>query len=320
MRIKKILVILSFVILGAVKGYSQQYFVNGFYMFNPLSFNAGIVGTDDILTASAVYRNQWTNIEGAPETMTATIHGPVRGFFGTKTQSAYRGYPTGLSMGLTIVSDKLGATENIAVGIPVGVKIQIDKRGGRISLGVKPEIISTVTDLSDLVQDPGDPVSRETLSEMNIDFSTGLYLYYDEWYVGASVTNLREIETASEFGANLYRHYFISAGYAYVHSKDLVLRATTLATMVRDSPPTFTITPAVIIKDNVQFGVAYRYHDMFGVNFSMKPVKDVDLRIGYLYEKPIGIKTNQIGNTHEVVLSYSLKTFTKQIISPRYFW
>src|SRR3954469_25381686 len=68
-------ILLSTLMLSA---YSQQRPLQSLYMFDPLVINPAYAGTHVQLSGTAIYRNQWVNLEGAPKTFTASVHSGFR--------------------------------------------------------------------------------------------------------------------------------------------------------------------------------------------------------------------------------------------------
>lgn len=301
------------------KIYAQQDFINGYYMFNPLAFNPAIVGVNDQFVASGIAREQWTGLNGAPSTQYLNIHAPIYTLFDRFDRVANRDYPTGLSAGLSLVHDKIGASRFTRFSMPLGYRVRLNEAGVRLSVGIRTDVSTLAFDLLDLRNnDTGDNLVKASDPKTYIDFSVGGYVYHQNWYLGISATNVREKDLIEDFGYQSVRHWFGSAGFALPVSDQLVFRTTTLATLVKGAPFTFTVSPAIIISDNVETGVSYRYDDMFGAFLSIKPLRN--LRVGYWYEYPIGIKTGEIGSTHEIMFQYTFNKYKKQVVSPRYFW
>jgi len=300
---------------------AQQDFINGFYMFNPLAFNPAITGVNDQLVLSGIVREQWTGLNGAPNTQYFNAHMPVFTWYDRYDRPGNITYPTGLSTGIMLLNDKIASTDDIEgirltrVSIPIGTRIRLTKSGLRLSFGLRVDGARFSANLDGARQDGGDVVSSPP--EYYLDFSSGLYLYHTKWYMGVSMTNMRAHEL-SGFDYSMVHHYYASAGYAQPINQGLVLRLTTLATVVYGTPFTMTVTPAAIIQDNIETGITYRYHDMIGAFFSFKPLPN--LKAGYWYEYPIGAKTGRIGATHEVMLQMTFERFKKRVVSPRYFW
>lgn len=306
---------MAFSLLSSHDVKAQQDFMNGFYMYNPLAFNPAIAGVNDEIVVSGILREQWTGLNGAPSTQYVNFHMPIFSWFDRYDRPANMEFPTGVSTGLMILDDQIGATQLLRFSVPVAARIRLTQSGIRLSLGIRIDGSRFSSSIEDLRQNEEDIYLTEPRSFL--DFSTGLYAYHTNWYVGVSVTNIRGIEM-SDYGYTFVPHYFASAGYAYPINKDLVVRLTTLGTIVAGSPFSFTATPSVIIKNNIETGISYSAKDMVGAFFSFKPI--ASLRIGYLYEYSTGLKMNNVGSTHEVVLQYKIDRYRKRVVSPRYFW
>lgn len=294
---------------------AQQDFINGFYMFNPVAFNPAIAGVNDQIVISGIVREQWTGLNGAPNTQYVNAHMPVFSWFDRYDRPGRRDYPTGMSTGLLLLNDKIGATQYSRLSIPLSTRVRLTRSGIRLSLGMRLDASMFTSNIDDLRQTDVEVYLNEP--KYFIDFSTGIYAYHTKWYVGFSMTNMRGIDMY-EYGYKFEPHYFASAGYAQPISDNFVLRLTTLAVAVPGAPLSVTATPAVIINNNIETGFSYRYDDMFGAFFSFKPMHN--MKVGYWYEYPTGVKTNEVGATHELVFQLTFERFKKRIVSPRYFW
>src|SRR5437762_14205217 len=72
---KKILVVVIF-ISAFQQVRAQQDILVSQYMFNPLLLNPAYAGSKEYMMATLLYRKQWVDFKGAPETQVATLHGP----------------------------------------------------------------------------------------------------------------------------------------------------------------------------------------------------------------------------------------------------
>ena len=75
---RKILTLLSFLVIGATALNAQQDAMFTKYMFNSLVYNPAYAGYYDHMYISALYRNQWLGVDGAPTTQTLTLHTPLK--------------------------------------------------------------------------------------------------------------------------------------------------------------------------------------------------------------------------------------------------
>ena len=87
------LIILAILSLAG-KTLAQQRPVQSLYMFDPILINPAYAGTQVQLSATAIYRNQWVNLEGAPKTVTASVHS---GFYKAK-----------MGLGVIFANDQIG--------------------------------------------------------------------------------------------------------------------------------------------------------------------------------------------------------------------
>lgn len=313
--------VLFFLLICSPDSKAQQDFINGFYMYNPLAFNPAITGVNDELVISGIVREQWTGINGAPNTQYLNAHMPIYSWYDRYDRPGSLGYPTGISTGVMLLNDRIASTPTIEgkrlsrVSMPLAVRVRLNRAGVRLSLGMRVDGTRLSMNLDGA--NMNDPELVSFPPKYFIDFSTGLYIYHTQWYAGISMTNMRNM-SFSGLNYKFVPHYFASAGYAQPINEDLVVRLTTLGTLVPGAPLSVTVTPAVIINQNIETGLTYRYDDMVGVFFAFEPIPT--LKIGYWYEYPTGVKSNRIGGTHEVALQLTFDRFKKRIISPRYFW
>ena len=64
------------------------------FLFNKLAYNSAYAGSAGGPTATALYRNQWLSLDGAPTTATVNFHAP---FFGGRS-----------GFGLNVTADRVG--------------------------------------------------------------------------------------------------------------------------------------------------------------------------------------------------------------------
>jgi len=94
------------------------------FSFNKLVFNPGYAGHSGNMAFTAMYRNQWTSIEGAPVTFNFNVHTPI-----SEGRSG---------LGISIVSDQVGLFQKLHVDGAYNYKIPVF--GNSIfSMGVSAE-------------------------------------------------------------------------------------------------------------------------------------------------------------------------------------
>lgn len=78
----------------SVKAQQEPY--NTMFAFNKLPVNPAYTGGKDVLSVRAVYRHQWVNLPGNPQTLNFNIHSPLK--------------IDRVALGGSIINDRLGAT------------------------------------------------------------------------------------------------------------------------------------------------------------------------------------------------------------------
>ena len=82
-------------LLFASQAKAQQDPRYSMYMFNAMSFNPAYAGSLDEVAATMLYRKQWLNFPGAPQTASFNMHAPIKN--------------ENMGLGLSFLNDKAGA-------------------------------------------------------------------------------------------------------------------------------------------------------------------------------------------------------------------
>ena len=82
-------------------------------MFNGLLLNPAYAGSNEVLSATGVYRNQWVGFDGAPKTMSFSIHSPLKN--------------KKVNLGLSFINDQLGITNQNKINASYAYRIFFKK-------------------------------------------------------------------------------------------------------------------------------------------------------------------------------------------------
>lgn len=310
----KLLVGLLVVSLSISGLYAQQDPAYTQYMYNMSVINpAYATRTKGVYNLGALYRNQWVGTVGAPTTMTAFFHTPLN---------------ERVEAGLSIVSDEIGEgvlkenniTADMAYAISLGESLNV-------SFGLKAGVTTFDTRFNDLQLASGDfttdPAFQENISSLFPVVGSGIFVFNEQFYFGASVPNfLSQKHIEEQNGINALGseelHVFATAGYVFELSPMLKLKPSFLARYVNGAPLSADINTNVLINDKIEFGVSHRIKDSFSglFNFAINP----SLRVGYAYD----FTTSNLGNfnsgTHEIMILFNLgKGKGNRFVSPRFF-
>ena len=146
MRYLNVLLLIVTVLI-AKPAKAQQTPVLSHYMFNHLLLNPAYAGSHEYISTTLMYRKQWTGIDGAPVTQSATIHGQV-----PKKR---------LGLGFYLQQDKIGVTKR--TDFYGSGAYHLDLGDGNLSVGIQGGFSYLKSDLHKLTYwDPFDNVFNNT--------------------------------------------------------------------------------------------------------------------------------------------------------------
>src|SRR6267142_2747607 len=152
---------------------AQQRPIQSLYMFDPLLINPAYAGNQIQLSATAIYRNQWVNLDGAPKTFTATAHS---GFKKSK-----------VGVGFIVSNDQIGIHNDVGLYGCYSYKISITRKS-TLAFGLQGGFNNLRSDYNKLIlKSVSDPNLAGVDSKMNYNFGAGLYFRQDNFYAGFSV-------------------------------------------------------------------------------------------------------------------------------------
>jgi len=278
------------------------------YMFNSLAFNPGYAGSAEVFNATALYRAQWVNFEGAPETQVITANSPLRN--------------KKLAVGGNIYNDAIGYSQTFGIYGDFAYRILFEKT--QISFGAKAgfDIFqSRYTKLK--VTDPNDPkFGQDVKGKFLPNVGFGVYYYSDNYYVGLSSPKLiTSSYTKNDNGAasknKQERTFYLTGGYVFHLSDFVVFKPAVLFKFVARAPAQIDLNVNFLFVERFWIGIMYRPGAAWGAMMQFQVSQK--LRFGYSLDFATTGLQNYNSGTHEFMISYDFNNFKKRITSPRYF-
>lgn len=304
MSMKKIYLILISSIIS-LAGYSQQQSLYGQYMFNMLNVNPAYAGVRDVGNVNFLYRRQWLGIDGAPVTGSLSFDQRIKDKnFSVGGQIYYDNIfiqKRSGAQGFYSYSANLGAS-TLSLGMSFGL-MNYNANYGRTNPAQS-----------------GDPSLQRTVNAFLPTAGLGALWSGEKWYVGLSTPNLfksykADVNDKSVSMAGKDGHYYLTAGYAFSLSNQVVAKPSFMVKSVTGSPVQYDINMNFWLADRIGLGASYRTGDAV-IGLAELQINS-QLRIGYAFEQ----KTN-FGNTtsHELMMRYEFGgLLSKKILSPRYY-
>lgn len=280
------------------------------YMYNMNVVNPAYAGSRGTLSLGLLGRSQWTNVDGAPKTLTFDVHAPL----GKK-----------VGMGLSVIADEIGPAKEQNIYADFSYTLTTSEEG-RLAFGLKAGVTLLSVNLLDVVlpqtSSAGDPVFDENINDTFPNFGAGVYYYTNKWYAGFSVPNIMKSEHLDKDNVNTKAseevHYFLTGGYVFDLSSTLKFKPSLMFKGVTGAPVSIDINANFLLYDRFELGASYRVEDAVSIlfNFGVTP----DFRIGYAYDYTISEFSNsQTGGSHEIILLYDIDLSKKNLKSPRFF-
>jgi len=296
--------------LSATPIFGQQKPVISQYMFNGLVLNPAYTGVNGYLSATAVYRDQWVNLEGAPTTTTLSVHSGIKG--------------KNIGLGMMAISDQIGVHSDNAIYFTYAYKIKMSH--GTLSMGLQAGFNNLASNFNELnLKDEVDPLLNGMISDLKMNFGTGIYYNSNTAYIGFSIPYLRKKRRLREYTTvrdlEESRYYYLTAGKVMDLTHRVKIKPSVLLRIEEGMPLAGDANLNLYIDDLVNVGLSYRSGDSFATLFELK-VTDY-IRIGYSYDWVISDLTQYTNGTHEFMLNYRINLFAprkhRMCPGPNYF-
>lgn len=289
--------LLTLLLLFASAGLiAQQRPIHSLYMFDPILVNPAYAGTQVQLSGTAIYRNQWVNLEGAPKTFTASIHS---GFLKTK-----------MGLGIIATNDKIGIHNDVGLYGVYSYKIKLAQFSS-LSFGIQGGFNNLKSDYTLLnLKNLNDPNLAGVITKFNPNVGAGLFYRFKDVYLGFSVPQIIEnkVFVNEAFGPSLSkqnRYYYIFGGLSKKLNNDFRWIPSALIRLQDDAPMSLDLNSTLVYKDAVGLGVSYRLKDGIVGLFELQI--NENFHVGYAYDFTTSDLNQFSSGSHEIMVNYRVK-------------
>ncbi len=281
------------------------------YLNNEMFINPAYAGSRGFASASMLYRNQWTGMEGAPKTTTFNIHAPFK--------------YNKVGVGLSVMNDKIGVTNQTAAFVNYAFHLQVSEKG-TFSLGLQGGFINVQERLLDVVTiDANDPEFANNIAhKMMPNFGFGTYYHTDKFYIGLSIPRLLENKIDVQSIKVAYNklnthnfHYYMYSAYVITASESIKCKPSIMMKAVAGAPVQAEANFNIIYKDAFWIGASYRNNAAVALIAQYQVNKQ--LRFGYSYDYTLTQLNNYSSGTHEITVGYDFSFDKAKVVTPRYF-
>ncbi|MCB0592854.1 MAG: type IX secretion system membrane protein PorP/SprF [Lewinellaceae bacterium] len=292
---------------GVSMAFGQQPAQYSLFMMNKLNWNPAYAGLDNSLSATGVYRAQWTGLEGNPVTQNVNFHLPL--------------YVLSSGIGVNLENDELGAERRTTGTVSYNYQLPVGRRG-LLAIGLSAGMAQRTLDGARLRTPDGEydipdaviihnddllPISQ--INAAAATFGAGLYYYSERFEAGFAARNLSEpTVNLDAISLQLKRAFFFNAGAHFDLGESLSLHPSLLVRS--DLAQTQTDVAAILrYNDNIFGGASFRGYnsdniDAVAIIAGFKLSDNITL--AYAYDLTLST-LNQVSNgSHEVMINYNL--------------
>ena len=318
MRKLYLLTLLLFSLGLALRAQQDEQFTQ--FMYHKLGFYPAYAGMQETPTFTALVRQQWIGLEGAPQSQLLTFNMPLTA--------------SGIGLGANISRHSIGATERLTADISYCYRFNLG-RGGRMGIGLSSSVrmlrvnFDETTSTQPRDGDPAIPVGLQ--SKMVPNFGAGIYYSNQTFYLGFSAPRLltNNIDFADE-GTIISRevpHYYLMAGVLLPLGDNVQIQPQAILKYVEGAPFDGDINLNFIFSETVYTGVSYRLGGssasgigeagsvLLGMQFSDA------FMFGLSYDMTLSDLRSYSSGSMEAVVRYGIggRSRGDEILSPRFF-
>lgn len=292
-------------VLTSMFNFAQQDAQFTQYMYNTININPAYAGSRGALSILALHRTQWVGLDGAPVTTTISMNTPFN--------------ESNLGLGLSIVNDKIGPTQENTISADISYSIPTSETF-KLSFGMKATANLFSLDVNKLNSVDNDPSLHDFNNKFTPNIGAGIYLHSDKAYVGFSVPNFIETDRYNDNEVAIFKekiNYYLIGGYVFDITSDIQFKPAGLLKIVQGAPLQADISGNFMFMEKLTVGIAYRWSAAMSgmVGFQISE----GLHIGYGYDLETTHLDKYNSGSHEIFLRYELFKNNNRMTTPRFF-
>ena len=279
------------------------------FMHNKLSINPAYAGDREVFSMTALYRNQWFGVDGAPKTFSLHAHTP---FINQRN-----------AVGLTIINDAIGNVNTSYVGASYAYRMPISNET-TLSVGIQGRVEHSRVDWSqaDPLDQGDNTIPTSARNKTNPNFGMGVYLSNENYYAGLSIptllrTAVYDKNSLSDVSINSQRSYYLMGGVIMRLNQNVKFAPAVLLTYNPSTPFEMDLNANFIFMNSFWVGASYRLGDsvdglvMFQINSQVKLGVAFDYTLTKLQEFSPG--------SIELLVDYNFKFKGEKVNNIRFF-
>lgn len=298
-------------------GYGQQTAQYSQYIFNAIYVNPAYAGHKERVNLNATYRNQWTGINGAPDSFSMAVDGTIN--------------DDNVGLALQVSSDKIGAQTSMSAFANYAYRLPVtDDYTKRLAFGFGVGVFQSSLNGDMLYgNDLGDlSIPQGAVRELAPDVRLGIFYSTPKYYLGASADNLvskvlvdRKVRSFN-FPTPKPHYYLMGGAVMPLIDFELDFKPSFLIKDDIKGPTVLDLNAFFLLKQRLWIGAGYRTNiklynksnlvDNLQTTNALIGMAEVfvsdTFRFGYSYDYSMGSLAGYSGSTHEISVGIYLRT------------
>ncbi len=281
--------------------------------------NPGAAGNQGVPSLTAIHRQQWVGLEGAPMTQALAFDAPV--------------FANRVGVGLTIINDQIGFFNGTYINAAYAYRVTFGS--GTLGIGLQGTYRQQRTNWGEVetITRRIDPTAGEDMSVPLFNVGAGVHFENERFFAGMSVPYLLEKSFTKKYQgivndfSGTVPHLFVNAGWVIPVTADFRLRPAFATRVVKNTPPGFDLHFSVGFLENSRLwtGATLRWGQSklatAGDALSLMCQYQISekMNIGFAYDLSINGLQQQTAGTFELLLGYSFIREGMGVHNPRFF-
>ncbi|MCC5918670.1 MAG: PorP/SprF family type IX secretion system membrane protein [Cryomorphaceae bacterium] len=301
---KKIIISTIAIFSGVFSGLNaQQIPLYSNYFFTPYIYNPAQSGTSGATEVSAMYRQQWSALQGSPQTAAIALNGNIG-----SDNVGYSVYG---------FNDEAGVIQNYGFYGAYAYHLQLSENnflsfglaGGFLNSGLNRTAIRTI--------DPSDPnLAGDFRGRGIFDINTGLNLRIDKFQIGVAVPQLlgspvrflNQPDDQNQF--RTVRHFMFNTQYDFEIQSDRAVLSPMVMVRAVPNAPIMVDAGALLNLKGLGF-VGAMYRSDYAVTGNLGFHINDQLTVGYAYDFSINDYSSNLGTSQEIMLTWRFGSNSK---------
>ena len=289
------------------------------FMYYKMGYNPGVAGSREAPCVSAIYRNQWLGIDGAPQMQILSFSMPLLN--------------QRVGVGANLVRQSIGITELITFDGIYSYRFPLGR--GYMGIGIQGSIRSLNINYQDSRLVGTQPIDIDPavpdLSQRRFlfNFGTGVYYQGEKFYVGLSAprllpSNIDFGETEQKISREV-QHVYLMGGFSIQAGENFRIQPQALIKFVPNAPIDADVNVSAIFSERYITGVTYRLGGSssgFGESVDILLAAQITkmLLLGFSYDITLSELRDFNTGSMEVLLRVCFgKSEGEDIVNPRFF-